>query len=482
MKAYSATATACLLILLTSLCINAQTITWQRTYGSTIEDKAYCVVQTNDNGYVICGKEFRDEPTRIIRTDSLGNELWSRYESGHIYSKIIKDGDNFVLAGIQSNTAIAVKFNLIGQKLWQKFYGLPSNGLLCDVIMTTDGHYIFSGITYNTFPVTNLMMVKTDTSGIVVWEKLIDSVTSCCRIEELANKGFLLSSKEPISRDNTLGLISVNEIADKTFITDSLGNAIYVNIGIGRNGIENLSENGMVLFENVDTLGSRGIVLVRTDNVLKVVSRYLLFKEGYELIASSLIKDHNGTVLAGQSISFTNSDQNPYLIKFDDSNRILMNARIPVRLNYNEYILGLNNCKDRGFIAVGVASPFIGDDINFLAIKTDSLGNSDPVSISEGALEVNRMDMLLQIYPNPFNSSTKIDFELKNISHIELKVFDILGREVANLRNGFAERGKHSVIFSSNELPSGCYFCSLVVLNSESLQVCRYSKVLLIVK
>jgi len=73
-------------------------------------------------------------------------------------------------------------------------------------------------------------------------------------------------------------------------------------------------------------------------------------------------------------------------------------------------------------------------------------------------------------------------FDLKNDSYIQLSVFDMLGREVANLSNGFERRGIHSVIFNANDLSSGCYFYSLKIHNSEWLQVRRYSKALLIIK
>jgi len=110
-------AIACLLLLLTSVYLNAQTITWQRTYGTTIEDKGYSVVQTNDNGFIFCGSQFLSEPTRIIRTDSLGNVLWSKNESGRIYSKIIRDNDMFILVGVFSNNAYAIKLDLTGKKI-----------------------------------------------------------------------------------------------------------------------------------------------------------------------------------------------------------------------------------------------------------------------------------------------------------------------------------------------------------------------------
>ncbi len=65
---------------------------------------------------------------------------------------------------------------------------------------------------------------------------------------------------------------------------------------------------------------------------------------------------------------------------------------------------------------------------------------------------------LKQNYPNPFNPSTMINFQLAADSKISLKVFDILGREVATLVNGKKSAGLHRVTFDASGLSSGIYF------------------------
>lgn len=62
-----------------------------------------------------------------------------------------------------------------------------------------------------------------------------------------------------------------------------------------------------------------------------------------------------------------------------------------------------------------------------------------------------------QNYPNPFNPSTKITFRLAVDSKVSLKIFDILGQEVASLVNGNLVAGAHSVDFNASSLNSGVY-------------------------
>lgn len=61
-------------------------------------------------------------------------------------------------------------------------------------------------------------------------------------------------------------------------------------------------------------------------------------------------------------------------------------------------------------------------------------------------------------YPNPFNPETNIVFDMPESGEVFLAVYDIRGREVAVLADGFVSYGQHHVRFSGNNLPSGIYF------------------------
>jgi hypothetical protein len=68
---------------------------------------------------------------------------------------------------------------------------------------------------------------------------------------------------------------------------------------------------------------------------------------------------------------------------------------------------------------------------------------------------------LYQNYPNPFNPTTNISFTIPQSNFASLRIFDILGKEVAVLANGKMEAGDYTIPFNGAGLTSGIYFCQL---------------------
>ena len=82
-------------------------------------------------------------------------------------------------------------------------------------------------------------------------------------------------------------------------------------------------------------------------------------------------------------------------------------------------------------------------------------------TLSIGSL--NKIDdfKLNQNFPNPFNPSTKIMFDIAKPGNYELAVYNMLGKKIAELAKGEFTEGNYEVLFEGNELSSGIYFYSL---------------------
>jgi hypothetical protein len=72
---------------------------------------------------------------------------------------------------------------------------------------------------------------------------------------------------------------------------------------------------------------------------------------------------------------------------------------------------------------------------------------------------------LSQNYPNPFNPSTTIEYAIPRDSKVTLVLYDILGREVQRLVDGFITAGYHKEIFNASKLSTGVYFYRIMAGN-----------------
>jgi len=86
---------------------------------------------------------------------------------------------------------------------------------------------------------------------------------------------------------------------------------------------------------------------------------------------------------------------------------------------------------------------------------------ADSLTGIQGSLSLPQTAQLHQNYPNPFNPSTTIRFELSTAQHVTLKVYNLLGKEVATLLNGNLQPGEHEVQWDASGQASGTYFYQL---------------------
>ena len=92
------------------------------------------------------------------------------------------------------------------------------------------------------------------------------------------------------------------------------------------------------------------------------------------------------------------------------------------------------------------------------------------VSVNKNYLTQPKDFLLSQNYPNPFNPTTNIGFHIAEFGFVSLKVYDVLGREVATLVNEEKPAGNYEVKFDGTGLSSGIYFYKLSTENYTSVK------------
>ena len=114
-------------------------------------------------------------------------------------------------------------------------------------------------------------------------------------------------------------------------------------------------------------------------------------------------------------------------------------------------------------------------DINGQVVYKESVSSGIPsniVDIISGYLNVHQKILpdkflLKQNYPNPFNGLTTIDYSIPSASHILFKIYDMSGKEIRTLHNGYHNSGSATKIWDGKDknsqlVASGIYFYSIV--------------------
>ncbi len=153
---------------------------WSRTYGKSGDDRACCVVQTDDGGYALAGNGFAS----LIRTDAIGDTLWT-WDTGSTVNSMAETSDGgYVLAGA-TYTGYTVYFYLAkvdssGVEEWSRTYGTVNwYQEAYSVVQTSDGGYALAGCRLNQDDpdaTWNGYLVKTNSAGTFQWSKTYDNV------------------------------------------------------------------------------------------------------------------------------------------------------------------------------------------------------------------------------------------------------------------------------------------------------------------
>jgi hypothetical protein len=141
---------------------NQGDLIWQNNYGGNLVEEAFCVLQSLDGGYVICGSVygvFSSSDVYILKTDTNGNLVWNHTYGGYSedegYCIRQTADDGFIIVGrtnsfFQSSTVYIIKTDDNGHLLWDRTFGDPWESIGLGIVQTRDGGYILTGYTAQT--------------------------------------------------------------------------------------------------------------------------------------------------------------------------------------------------------------------------------------------------------------------------------------------------------------------------------------------
>jgi hypothetical protein len=106
---------------------------------------------------------------------------------------------------------------------------------------------------------------------------------------------------------------------------------------------------------------------------------------------------------------------------------------------------------------VGFTAVIITNNVSAYYSNIVSVGENESIGISDYSLSQN--------YPNPFNPFTLIEYKFPESNFVEIKIYNVLGKEMATLVNEYKSEGIYKVQFNTDNLPSGVYLYRMRVGN-----------------
>lgn len=243
------------------------------------------------------------------------------------------------------------------------------------------------------------------------------------------------------------GLVSVSSvmIMNGNIFAGSIGNGIYRATNGGNNWT--LLNNGLTNLGVVSmTYNSSGYL-------------YAASSGGSTGYTPLFLSTNNGD-------DWTRIDQD---FEYDNNPVVLVNSIDEVYVGLSSLVM---KTTDNGQTWDSVGTGFSNGDIFDLNIDMNGyliagvfgsgVWRSVNSTTSVESLDLPEQFTLFQNYPNPFNPSTKIKFSIPEQDIIQIKVFDVLGKEIKTILNDYRKSGTYEVDFDASNLPSGVYFYRII--------------------
>ncbi|MBI5726663.1 MAG: T9SS type A sorting domain-containing protein [Ignavibacteriales bacterium] len=212
-----------------------------------------------------------------------------------------------------------------------------------------------------------------------------------------------------------------------------------------------MEKSGEYEFERIDTV--TGCVYRYGNNALSVDNEYMidsLFAAPGNVISCS----RTGSTNMGNFRTTCFSIKTDTILNFPTEVKSFIDQSFMPGLNYQL-------AKGLGLISSGSCEFGCGSTtLHYAEINGKTYGT--PItSVDESQPELPEAFALFQNYPNPFNPSTVIGYVLSEESNVSLKIYDVLGKEIATLVDAKQNAGKYSISFDGAKLNTGMYFYQL---------------------
>jgi hypothetical protein len=453
---------------------------WTQTFGGSGWDIGYSVQQTQDGGYIVAGftssfgAGYRD--VFLIKTDTSGNSVWtqtvggSNLDEGHSVQQT-QDG-GYIIAGVTVSfgagwrDVFLIKTDTLGNQDWTQTFGGSYDDQGYSVQQTQDGGYIIAGYTVSFGAgLADVYLIKTDSSGNPVWTQTFGGggADKGYSVQQTQDGGYIISGETysfgPAGYSNVY-LIKTNASGNLVWSQTFYGGNYW---DIGRS-VQQTQDGGYIITGDTHPTSAwyKDVYMIKTD--ASGNEEWTQTFGGIEDDEGHSVKQtaEGGFIIAGYTFSYGAGFFDVYLIKTNASGNPVWTQTFGG--SSVDYGYSVQQTQDGGYIIAGATTSFGAGERDVylirLAPETD-VNRLFGIPPEAEILGIPSDYSLSQNYPNPFNPTTTISFQLPVASRTELKIYDISGRFVTELINGWRDAGQHEVTFDGSNLASGMYIYRL---------------------
>jgi hypothetical protein len=482
---------------------------WHRIYNGPINSYDFLhSMKMDDSGIYLAGGSYMSDSTAdafLIKYSDEGDSLFSIVYSlqpnvrDEFNSLAVDDNSDLYLAGVttfsgNNKEMIFQKYSDTGQLIWQNDFNFKAKGLI--VLLDTEDKPILAYDNWEGPNFTHLVINSFSPSGDSLWSVVFRDDTSAYGIAGIVrdNENFIYigilqlqvingqniyhshiacikdgtliwyrpiegSFIRKIDLDNENNLVAFTQFDSRIYkINSETGETIWEkNINNSVHHILNLYDMGVDELNNVIVTGNNS----HTNSDIQIqkfssVGDELWFEE-YNSQADDIpnalaIDIENNIYITGESVD---SVWNTYVLRFSESGNLKWIYNTD-EIAYERLFLHT--------IIIEDSSLFIGGGLSDTPTKSNIFVMKLDQKLSTGLYDdylIFSKYELKQNFPNPFNPKTKINYKVSELNFVTLKVYDVLGNEIATLVNEEKPIGSYEVEFDAIELPSGIYFYRL---------------------
>jgi hypothetical protein len=459
----------CLAALLLPATLRAQ-ITFERTYGGTVDDLGYAVQQAPDSGYIIAGQSGSygagGMDVYAVSVDFKGDTLWTRTFGGTAWDEgrsvqPTADG-GYIIAGwtlsfgAGGSDVYLIKTDTHGDTLWTRTFGGTGRDYGFSVQQTADDGFIIAGSTHSYGAgLDDVYLVKTDADGDTIWTRTYggSTIDEGWSVQQTADSGYIIAG---CTKSFGAGWYDVYVIK-----TDSRGDTLWTRTYGGASdeggySIRQTADGGYIVAGETQSFGSGGtdVYLVRTNGDGDTVWTRTFGGTSIECGFSVQQTVDGGYIVAGETRSQGAGASDVYLIRTDANGDTLW-TKVFGDSSY-DWAGSVQQTPDGGYIVAGLTESYGAGGRDFYLIKTDSLGRT---AVEEPKVTPTRPSALsLTCEPNPCRGTTRISFKPQASSPklLTLRLYDTQGCMVLS-----HQVSTSSFLLSTSDLPSGIYLARL---------------------